>query len=114
MVKFPRRRWISEGRLARTGLNSGLEPLHRFIKQENKVVPIHFQLPKKHDRQTEFIERKMPEIAPRPLPPTPLLSSPRPALPLFDAPADKPPRGVCVRGSSEGESVSGLLAIKLR
>jgi hypothetical protein len=27
---------------------SGLEPLHGFIKQENKVVPVHFQFAKKH------------------------------------------------------------------
>ena len=51
---------------------SGLEPLHGFIKQENRVVPVHFQFAKKHGRQPEFIERKLPEIAPRPSPPTPV------------------------------------------
>ena len=77
---------------------SGLEPLHGFIKQENEVVPVHFQFVKKHGRQLEFIERKLPEIAPRPSPPTPVASTKQPTtpaeaqatLPLFDAPADQP------------------------
>lgn len=79
---------------------SGLEPLHGFIKQENKVVPVVFQFARKHRRQPEFIERKLPEIAPRPSPPTPPITAsaeqPKPlaavqtTLPLFDAPADKP------------------------
>ncbi len=43
---------------------SGLEPLHGFIKQENRVVPVHFRLIEKHGRQPEFIERKLSEIAP--------------------------------------------------
>jgi hypothetical protein len=75
---------------------SGLEPLHGFIKQENKVVPVHFQFTKKHGRQPEFIERKLPEIALRPSPPTPVVRTEQPkmpaaqaTLPLFDAPADK-------------------------
>ncbi len=55
---------------------SGLEPLHGFIKQENKVVPVHFQFAKKHGRQPEFIERKLPEIAPRSSPPTPFADEP--------------------------------------
>jgi hypothetical protein len=46
---------------------SGLEPLRAFIKQENRVVPVWFRLPKKHNKQPEFIERKMPAIAPRPM-----------------------------------------------
>ena len=77
---------------------SGLEPLHGFIKQENKVVPVHFQFAKKHGRQPEFIERKMPEIVPRPSPPTTTAHTERSktqaaaqaTLPLFDAPADNP------------------------
>ena len=77
---------------------SGLEPLHGFIKQENQVVPVHFQFARKHGRQPEFIERKLPEIAPRPSPPTPVVRTEQPktpagaqaTLPLFDAPADKP------------------------
>jgi hypothetical protein len=78
---------------------SGLEPLHGFIKQENKVVPVHFQFARKHGRQPEFIERKLPEIAPRPLSPTPPIAArakepktpatAQAALPLFDVPADK-------------------------
>lgn len=77
---------------------SGLEPLHGFIKQENKVVPVHFQFARKHGRQREFIERKMPEIAPRPSPPMPVVRTEQPKTPtavqatppLFDASADKP------------------------
>jgi hypothetical protein len=77
---------------------SGLEPLHGFIKQENRVVPVHFQFAKKHGRQPEFIERTLPEIAPRPSLPTPVVHTEKPktpvaaqaTLPLFDAPADKP------------------------
>ena len=42
---------------------SGLQPLHGFIKQENKVVPAHFLFAGKRRGQPEFIERKMPEIS---------------------------------------------------
>jgi hypothetical protein len=77
---------------------SGLEPLHGFIKQENKVVPVYFQFARKHGGQREFIERKLPEIAPRPSPPTPVIRTEQPrtpaaaqaTLPLFDAPAGTP------------------------
>ena len=79
---------------------SGLEPLHGFIKQENKVVPVHFQFARKHGGQPEFIERKMPEVAPRPSSPTLAIAVPaeqsetlavsQTTLPLFDEPADKP------------------------
>jgi hypothetical protein len=75
---------------------SGLEPLHGFIKQENRVVPVHFQFARKRGGQPEFIERKLPEIAPRPSPPVARTDQPKtPAaaqatLPLFDAPADRP------------------------
>lgn len=76
---------------------SGLEPLHGFIKQENKVVPVHFHFAKKRGRQPEFIERKLPEIAPRRSPPTSVTRAEQPrapaaaqaTLPLFDVPADK-------------------------
>ena len=77
---------------------SGLEPLHGFIKQENKVVPVYFQFARKHGRQPEFIERKLP-VVPRPSPPTPQIAvraeqskssaATQATLPLFDAPADK-------------------------
>ena len=76
---------------------SGLEPLHGFIKQENKVVPVYFQFARKHGRQPEFIERKLP-VVPRPSPPAPPIAVPaeqpktsataQAVLPLFDAPAD--------------------------
>ena len=77
---------------------SGLEPLHGFIKQENSVVPVHFQFAKKHGRQPEFIERKLPEIAPRPSLPMPVARTEQSKPPaaaqatllLFDAPADQP------------------------
>jgi hypothetical protein len=92
---------------------SGLEPLHGFIKQENRVVPVHFRLTKKHGRQPEFIERKLPEIAPRLSPPTPVVRTEQPkmpaaaqaTLPLFDAPADKPtdkPKEAFVWDESKG------------
>jgi hypothetical protein len=92
---------------------SGLEPLHGFIKQENRVVPVHFQFARKHGRQPEFIERKLPEIAPRPSPPTPATRTEQPKtpaaaqakLPLFDAPADKStdkPKEAFVRDESRG------------
>ena len=94
---------------------SGLEPLHGFIKQENKVVPVHFQFARKHGRQPEFIERKMPEVAPRQSPPTMARTaraeqSETPAaaqttLPLFDAPAEQPtdkPKEAFVWDASKG------------
>ncbi len=92
---------------------SGLEPLRGFIKQENRVVPVHFQFARKHGRQPEFIERKLPEIAPRPSPPTPVvrteqsktLPTVQAKLPLFDAPADNPndkPKEAFVWDESKG------------
>ena len=94
---------------------SGLEPLHGFIKLENKVVPVHFQLAKKRSKQPEFIERKMQKVALRPSPPTqattaraeqPKTPTAAPAaLPLFDAPADQPtdkPKEAFVWDESKG------------
>ena len=82
---------------------SGLAPLHGFIKQENRVVPVRFALAKKRSRQPEFMERKRPEVAPRPILPVPALptlaeppkksAAVQAALPLFDAPATKPKEG---------------------
>jgi len=77
---------------------SGLEPLHGFIKQENRVVPVHFQFAGKRGGKPEFIERKLPKIAPMPSPPTPVVRAEQhkssaaiqSTLPLFDAPADTP------------------------
>ena len=77
---------------------SGLEPLHGFIKQENRVVPVHFQFVRKHGGQPEFIERKLPDVL-RPSPPTPTKvhakqpetsAATQATLPLFDAPTDQP------------------------
>jgi hypothetical protein len=92
---------------------SGLEPLHGFIKQENKVIPVHFQFSRKRSGQAEFIERKMPEVAPRPSAPTPVARTEQPrtpaavqtTLPLFDTPADKPtdkPKEAFVWDESKG------------
>jgi hypothetical protein len=92
---------------------SGLGPLHGFIKQENKVFRVHFQFARKHGGQPEFIERKMPEVAPRPLPPTPVVRTEQSktqavaqnALPLFDASADQPtdkPKEAFVWDESKG------------
>ena len=46
---------------------SGLESLRGFIKQENRVVPVWFQLTKKRNQQPEFIERRMPAFPPKPV-----------------------------------------------
>ncbi len=46
---------------------AGLEPLHGYIKQGNRVVPVHFRLAKNRGGQPEFIERRMPKVAPRPI-----------------------------------------------
>jgi hypothetical protein len=45
---------------------SGLESLRGFIKQENRVVPVWFQLTTKRNQQPEFIERK-PAFPPKPV-----------------------------------------------
>ena len=70
----------------------------RYIKQENRVVPVHFRFSKKRSRQPEFIERKLPEIAPRSSSATathteqPKSSAAvQTTLPLFDVPTDKSP-----------------------
>ena len=77
---------------------SGLQPLHGFIKQAPTVEHIPLPIARKHGRQPEFVERKLPEIAPRPLPPTPSIAAraeqpktpaaAQATLPLFYAPAD--------------------------
>src|ERR1700722_15965496 len=77
---------------------SGLEPLHGFVKQENRVVPVHFRFARKRGGQPEFIERKLLEVAPTPSRPMPVVRTEQPkmpapaqaTLPLFDVPADKP------------------------
>jgi hypothetical protein len=47
---------------------AGLEPLHGFVKQENKVVSVNFAYVEKRSLQPAFIERKMTVREPRPLP----------------------------------------------
>ncbi len=54
---------------------AGLEPLCGYIKQENRVVPVWFQLVPKKAKQPEFIERKMVIPEPRPVSP-PVISEP--------------------------------------
>jgi hypothetical protein len=54
---------------------SGLEPLRGFIKQENRVVPVVFRLAMKRSKEPDFIERKIPQAAPRPTPPEPASSA---------------------------------------
>jgi type IV secretory pathway TraG/TraD family ATPase VirD4 len=44
---------------------AGLAPLHGFIKQENNVVPAHFELAKKCGKQLQFVERKREEAVSR-------------------------------------------------
>ena len=58
---------------------SGLEPLHGFIKQGNRVVPVVFRLAKKRSKEPDFIERKIPQTATRP-------TSPVPASPAHTSP----------------------------
>jgi len=47
---------------------AGLEPLRGYIKQENRVMPVRFQLVPKKAKQPEFVERKMVIPEPRPVP----------------------------------------------
>ncbi len=78
---------------------AGLEPLRAYIKQENRVVPVRFQLVPKRVRQPEFIERKMviPEQKPVPPPAVPDASTaaataPKPAPPKKPGQPEKPQR----------------------
>jgi hypothetical protein len=86
---------------------SGLEPLRAFIKRENQVVPVRFQLAKKRGRQPEFIERRMPAFAPRPVLSMPAVPAELPrkpaqaALPFSDPPAAQPKK-VYVWDESKG------------
>ena len=54
---------------------SGLEPLHGFIKQENRVVPVVFRLTKKRPKEPEFVERKIQQAVSRPTSPVPASSA---------------------------------------
>jgi hypothetical protein len=84
---------------------AGLEPLHGFVKQENKVVPVTFTYVGKRSLQAAFIERKMtvreprllpsvvlPELPAAVIPPPKAIQAavevaPQPAFPLFADPA---------------------------
>ena len=95
---------------------SGLASLHGFIKQENRVVPVFFQLAKKRSRQPEFIERKRPQVTPSDDQPSlDLLAAAAPAralkkppaaapssLPLADASAISKPKEAFVWDESKG------------
>jgi hypothetical protein len=75
---------------------SGLEPLRAFIKRENQVVPVRFQLAKKRAGRPDFIERRMPALTPRPVLSMPAVPAELPrkpaqaALPFSDPPAAQP------------------------
>jgi hypothetical protein len=85
---------------------SGLEPLRAFIKRENQVVPVRFQLAKKRGGQPDFIERRMPALAPRPalsMPAVPAeLPQPAPAALPFSDPSAVQPKKVYVWDESKG------------
>ncbi len=91
---------------------SGLESLHGFIKQENRVVPVFFQLTKGRSRQPKFIERKRTEAADRPSLDSPAAAPTRPlkkpaaavqaSLPLADPPAAGKPKEAFVWDESKG------------
>ena len=62
---------------------SGLKSLHGFIKQENRVVQVFFQLTKGRSRQPKFIECKRTEAAQaEDQPSLDLLAAAAPVLPL--------------------------------
>ena len=95
---------------------SGLGSLHGFIKQENRVVPVFFQLTKGRSRQPKFIERKRTQATQtedRPSLDLPAAAAParplkKPAaavqasLPLADPPATAKPKEAFVWDESKG------------
>jgi hypothetical protein len=92
---------------------SGLEPLHGYIKQENRVVPVLFQLAKKRFKQPEFIERKRTQAEGRPsleslAAAAPALSLKKPevsvqaSLPLTASPVAAKPKEAFVWDESKG------------
>ena len=70
---------------------AGLEPLRGYIKQENRVVPVKFQLVPKQANQPEFIERKVIIPEPRPVPPPVLPEPPKAAAPVAKPAVPKKP-----------------------
>ena len=93
---------------------SGLESLHGFIKQENRVVPVFLQLTKKRSKQPEFIERKRTQVEDQPsldvpvaaaAPARPLKKPAAPvqaSLPLADPPKATKPKEAFVWDESKG------------
>ncbi len=67
---------------------AGLPPLYGYIKQENRVVPAHFQLAKKRGKQPEFVEREREEPAPQKLVEKPVKGSVLEPAPLQQMQAD--------------------------
>ena len=70
---------------------AGLEPLRGYIKQENRVVPVKFQLVPKRAKQREFIQRKMAIPEPRKVPLLPVLEPVMVALPTAKPPTTEDP-----------------------
>jgi len=70
---------------------AGLEPLRGYIKQENRVMPVKFQLVPKKARQPEFVERKMVIPEPRPMPPPVFPEPPKAAAPVAKPAVPKEP-----------------------
>jgi type IV secretory pathway TraG/TraD family ATPase VirD4 len=62
---------------------AGLEPLHGFVKQENKVVPVNFAYVEKRSLQPAFIERKMTVREPRPV-----------VMPELPSAVNRPPKAI--------------------
>jgi hypothetical protein len=90
---------------------SGLEPLHGFVKQENRVVLVRFTLTKKRRKLPDFIAREMHAVAPRPVLPGPAAAPEGPtkkpaashaALPFSDPPVAKPKKEAFVWDESKG------------
>ena len=85
---------------------SGLASLHGFIKQENQVVPVFFQLAKKRAKQPEFIERKRLQTEDRPS--LDSLAAAAPARPLKKpAPAVQGFASAC-RSAGYGQAERGV------
>ena len=85
---------------------AGLEPLRGYIKQENRVVPVKFQLVPKRAKQPEFVERKMVIPAPRTVsspvePEPPKAAAPSPERATSKKPA-QPEKSKSAFGSKQG------------
>jgi hypothetical protein len=73
---------------------AGLEPLHGFVKQENRVVPVEFAYIAMRTLQPAFVERTMTIQEPRQLPPTVTPEPPQLPIPtpqMVQAPAAREP-----------------------